>query len=217
MAETPRGAILQRDKKTYAIVPRSPAGLLTAENLEAFARVVRKYEIPIIKVTSGQRLAFVGIKGEDVEKVWSDLGMDPGKATELCVHYAQACPGTAVCRFGVQDSLGLGLELEKFFEGVELPAKLKFGVSGCPFCCAESYVRDLGVIGKKSGWTVVVGGHSGGRPRIADEIAEDLTTEQVLDLCKKSLDHYRANAKKKERMSAFVERIGLESFKQSVL
>ncbi len=217
MADTPRGAILQRDKETYAIVPRSPAGLLTAENLEAFASVVRKYEIPVVKITSGQRVALVGIKGEDVEKVWNDLGMDAGKATELCVHYAQACPGTAVCRFGVQDSLGLGLELEKFFEGVDLPAKLKFGVSGCPFCCAESYVRDLGIIGKKSGWTVAVGGHSGGRPRIADEIAEDLTTEQVLDLCKKSLDHYRSNAKKKERMSAFVDRIGLESFKQSVL
>ncbi len=217
MAETPRGAILQRDKETYAIVPRSPVGLLTADNLEALAKVVRKYNIPVVKITSGQRVALVGIKGEDVEKVWNDLGMDPGKATELCVHYAQACPGTAVCRFGVQDSLGLGLELEKYFEGVELPAKLKFGVSGCPFCCAESYVRDLGIIGKKSGWTVAVGGNSGGRPRIGEEIAQDLTTEQVMDLCRKCLDYYRANAKKKERMSAFVDRVGLEAVKKAVI
>jgi len=93
----------------------------------------------------------VGIKEEDVEKIWKDLGMDMGKATELCVHYVQACPGTSVCRFGVQDSLGLGLEIEKLFVGMELPAKLKIGISGCPMTCGESFVRDLGILGKRTG------------------------------------------------------------------
>ena len=90
------------------------------------------YDIPIVKITSGQRLALVGMKADVIEDIWADLGTDIGRATELCVHYAQACPGTAVCKFGLQDSLGLGIELEKMFEGMELPAKLKFGVSGCP-------------------------------------------------------------------------------------
>lgn len=185
MAETPKGAILQRDKTTYAIVPRTPVGLVSPEILENISKVVRKYEIPIIKITSGQRMALVGLKADQVDAVWKDLQMDVGKATELCVHYAQACPGTAVCKFGVQDSLGLGLELEKMYEGIDLPAKVKFGVSGCPLCCGESYVRDIGVVGKKGGWTLIMGGNSGGRPRIGDVIAEDLTKEQVIDLVKR--------------------------------
>jgi len=175
MAEHPEhldGAILQRDKKTYAIVPRTPLGIVTPQGLESIAQVVKKYNIPVVKITSGQRMALVGLKEEDVAPAWKDLGMDVGRATELCVHYAQACPGTAVCRLGVQDSLGLGTELEDLFTGMELPAKVKFGVSGCPMCCGESFVRDVGVLGKKKGWTVIFGGNSGGRPRVGDVVAE---------------------------------------------
>jgi NAD(P)H-nitrite reductase large subunit len=217
MAETPKGAILQRDKATYAIVPRTPVGLVTSDMLENIVKVVRQYDIPVVKITSGQRMALVGIKGEEVDAVWKDLQIDVGKATELCVHYAQACPGTAVCKFGVQDSLGLGLELEKMYEGMELPAKVKFGVSGCPFCCGESFVRDIGVLGKKSGWTLIMGGNSGGRPRIGDVVAEDLTKEQVLELVKRCLEYFKENAKKKERTSVFVERVGIETVKKAVL
>lgn len=216
MPDAPRGAILQRDKKTYAIVPRTPVGLLSLQNLEALTEVVRKYEIPIVKITSGQRLALVGIKEEDVEKIWKDLGMDMGKATELCVHYVQACPGTSVCRFGVQDSLGLGLEIEKLFVGMELPAKLKIGVSGCPMTCGESFVRDLGILGKKNGWTFIFGGHSGASARVGDVLAEGLTTDQALDLTRRCLDYYRDHAKKKERAAAFVARIGLEEIKKAL-
>ncbi len=220
MTETKKhldGAILQRDKETYAIVPRTPLGLVTPGDLEAIVNVVKKYEIPIVKITSGQRMALVGIKEEDVEPAWKDLGIDVGRATELCVHYAQACPGTAVCSFGVQDSLGMGLELEKMFEGMGLPAKLKFGVSGCPLCCAESYVRDVGVLGKKKGWTVIFGGNSGMKPRIGDVIAEDLSKEDTIELIKKCLNYYSENGKKKERASKFMDRIGVDAFKEAVL
>ena len=99
-------------------------------NLESLARVARKYQIPIIKITSGQRFALVGMKKENVDKIWDELGMDIGRAHELCLHYVQACPGTAVCKFGVQDSLGLGTEIESFCSGLDLPAKVKIGVSG---------------------------------------------------------------------------------------
>ena len=145
MADHPKGAILQRDKQTYAIVPRTPVGIVTPDDLESIARVARKYKIPVIKITSGQRFALVGLQKEDVDPIWDALNMDVGKAVELCLHYVQACPGTAVCKFGVQDSLGIGMEIESFFSSMDLPAKVKIGVSGCPFCCGESFVRDLGM------------------------------------------------------------------------
>ncbi len=217
MTEHPDGAILQRDKKSYAIVPRTPVGLVSAEDLESIVRVVRKYQIPVIKITSGQRFALVGMQKDDVDNIWNDLGMDVGRATELCLHYVQACPGTAVCRYGVQDALGLGMEIEKFFSLMELPAKVKIGISGCPFCCGESFVRDIGILGKKNGWTFIVGGSSARRPRIGDVLKEDLTRDEVIDLTKRSLEYYGAKAKKRQRMARFVDRIGIENLKEALL
>jgi NAD(P)H-nitrite reductase large subunit len=215
--ENPKGAILQRDKETYAIVPRIPGGLAKLESLKEIVNVVEKYNIPIIKITSGHRLALVGMKGEVVNDVWHDLKMDVGKATDLCLHYVQACPGNAVCKYGVRDSLGLGIEIEGFFLGTVLPAKVKIGVSGCPFCCGESFVRDIGIIGKKNGWTVTFGGNSARRPRVGDIIAEDISKEEVIDLTKRCLEYYAANGKKRERTARFIERIGIDEFKKSIL
>lgn len=219
MAEqtTPKGAILQRDKTTYAIVPRIPVGMATLENFKDIARVVEKFAIPIIKITSGHRLALVGMKAEVINDIWRELKMDPGMATELCLHYVQACPGNAVCKFGVRDSLGLGSEIEEFFLGMDLPAKVKIGVSGCPFCCGESYVRDVGVFAKKKGWTVLFGGNSARQPRIADIIAEDIEKEEVIDLIRRCLEYYAAHGKKKERTARFIERIGIDALKKAVL
>lgn len=217
MTDAPKGSFIQRDKVTYAIVPRSPMGLVTPEILESIAGAAKKFQIPIIKITSGQRFAMVGMKPEVVEEVWKELGMDVGPAVELCVHYVQACPGTAVCRFGIQDSLGLAAKLEKMYVGADMPAKVKFGISGCPNNCGESYVRDFGAFGKKAGWTVIFGGNSGGRPRIGDVLAEGLNDGQVVDLARKCLEYYRANAKQKERTARFIDRIGPEEFKKAVL
>ena len=215
--EHPSGAILQRDKETYAIVPRIPGGLAKLENLKEIVGVVEKYNIPIIKITSGHRLALVGMKGEVVNDIWQDLKMDMGKATELCLHYVQACPGNAVCKYGVQDSLGLAIEIEEFFLGMDLPAKVKIGVSGCPFCCGESFVRDIGILGKKNGWTLIFGGNSARRPRIGDVIAQDLSKEEVTSLAKRCLEFYASNGKKKERTARFIERISIDEFNKSVL
>lgn len=215
--DVPRGAILQRDKKTYAIVPRTPVGLVSPEVLEAISSVVRKYKLPITKITSGQRLALIGMQRDEVDRIWNDLKMEVGPAIELCVHYVQACPGTEVCKFGVRDSLGMGLKLEKLYVGMDLPAKVKIGVSGCPFCCAESYVRDIGLIGKKKGWLVTFGGNSGGRPRIGDIIAENLDDAEAVALVQRCLEFYRDNVEKKLRTARLVEKIGIEAIKQAVL
>jgi NAD(P)H-nitrite reductase large subunit len=215
--DTPRGAILQRDKKTYAIVPRTPVGLVSPDVLEAISSVVRKYKIPITKITSGQRLALIGLQKEEVDEIWNELKMEVGPAIGLCVHYVQACPGTEVCKFGVRDSIGMGLKLEELFVGMDLPAKLKIGVSGCPFCCAESYVRDIGLIGKKKGWVVTFGGNSGGRPRIGDVIAEDMEDSAAVSLIQRCLEFYRDTVNKKLRTARFVEKAGIEVIKKAVL
>ena len=217
MSDRPKGAIIQRDKKTYAVVPRTPMGLVTPDILENIANVVRKYRIPVIKITSAQRMALVGMDPEVVDEVWRDLGMDVGPAVELCVHYVQACPGNTLCKLGVQDSLGLGGKLEKIFVGMQLPAKAKIGISGCPMNCGESYMRDFGAFGKKSGWTVVFGGNAGRKPRIGDVIAESLNSDEVVGLAKRCFEYYAANGKKKERTARFIERIGIEAFKKAVL
>jgi NAD(P)H-nitrite reductase large subunit len=216
MDEHPTGAILQRDQKTYAIVPRTPVGLVTPDDLERIAAVARKFNVPIIKITSGQRFALVGIERDAVDGVWQELGMDVGKATELCLHYVQACPGTDVCQFGLQDSIGLGKKIEEFFIGMDLPAKVKIGVSGCPFCCGESYVRDIGVFGKKRGWSLVVGGSSARRPRIGDLVRENLSEQEVIPLVKRTLEYYRDHAQKRERLAKLVDRIGIEDVKDAL-
>ncbi len=215
--KTLKGAILQRDKKTYAIVPRIPGGLIQLKDLKSIAAVAEKYEIPIIKITSGHRIALVGMEEEQLGPIWQDMGMDVGEATELCLHYVQACPGNTVCKFGVQDALGFGIELEKHYAGRDFPAKVKIGVSGCPFCCGESYVRDVGFMGKKNGWTVIFGGNSARKPRVGDVLAEDISKEEAVALADKCLDYYRENAKTRERTARFVERIGIEELKKNVL
>lgn len=219
MSKETKGAILQRDKETYAIVPRIPMGILTPEILENLAKVARKYKVRIIKITSGQRIALVGIKPGDVDNAWKDLAMEVGPAEGLCVHYVQACPGTETCKFGQRDSLGLAIRIEKMCVGKEdfIPAKTKFGISGCRLNCAESFLRDIGAYAAPEGWTVVVGGNSGGRPRIGDVIAEKLSEEQTLELIKKCLDYYSKNANPRERMPRFIQRIDIEEFKKSVL
>ncbi len=217
MTSAPQGAFIQRDKQTYAIVPRMPMGLVTPDVLENIATVARKHQIPIIKITSAQRMALVGMKPESVEQIWQELGMGIGPAVEIGVHYVQACLGTAACKFGIQDSLGLGGKVEEVFVGMELPAKAKIGISGCPLNCGEGYMRDFGAFGKKSGWTVMFGGNSGGKPRIGDVIAHDLNIEEVIELTRKCFDYYRSNAKQKERTARFIERIGIDEFKNTVL
>jgi NAD(P)H-nitrite reductase large subunit len=219
MNEKLKGAILQRDKQTYAIVPRIPLGVLTPEILEGLAAIARKYKVRIIKITSGQRIALVGMRPEDVENAWNDLGMEVGPAEGLCVHYVQACPGTETCKFGQGNSLGLAARIEQMYVGKEnvIPAKTKFGISGCRLNCAESYLRDLGAFATPDGWTVVVGGNSGGRPRIGDVIAENLSDDDTFGLLQKCLDYYAKNSKPRERMPRFVERTGTEEFKKAVL
>lgn len=216
-SQIPVGAILQRDKKSFAIVPRIPGGLMNLEMLQKITMVVEKYKIPIVKITSGQRIALIGMSAVQLDEIWKDLDMDAGKAAGLCLHYVQTCPGNTVCSFGVQDSLAFGIALEDYFSDRDFPAKVKIGVSGCPFSCTENFVRDIGIMGKKKGWTVTFGGSSTRSPRVGDVIAEDLSDDEVKSLLDRCLSYYSEHAKKKERSARFIMRIGIETFKSAVL
>lgn len=207
---------MQRDKATYAIIPKLPGGLVTPEVLRKFADVAEKYKIPVLKITGAQRIALVGIKPKDVEAVWQELGMEPAPAVGKVVRSVKVCPGTAACKLAQQDSLGLGLKIDEKFLGMELPSKFKFGISGCPNNCAEGWVKDFGAFGRPKGFTVVVGGNVGAKPRLAQVLAEDLSADEVIALAEKVISVYKEKANSGERFGKFLERIGFEEFKKLI-
>ena len=211
-----KGAIVQRDYETYAIAPHIPGGVCTPAVLRKLADVAEKYGAKALKVTSAQRIVIVGIEEKDIDSVWSELGMPPGHAAGLCVRSVKICPGTTFCKRGLQDSLSLGLELDKRYHGFALPSKFKIGVSGCANCCAESWIKDLGFIGTSKGWKVVIGGSVGAAPQIAQELANGLSMEGALNLADKVLNYYK-NCGTTKRLGRYITEIGLDEVKSKIL
>ena len=212
-----KGVIIQRDKKTYAIAPHIACGVVSAETLRRIADVSEKYGAQALKITSAARIAIVGIEEKDVDAVWSELGMSPGFAVGLCVRSVKACPGTTFCKRGMQDSLAVGMKLDGKYHGMELPGKFKLGISGCANQCAETCIKDVGLVGMKNGWKVLVGGNGGGKARLSAEIAKDLTTEEAMELVDKTIEYYKANARPHQRLGAMIDKMGFEEFKAAVL
>jgi NAD(P)H-nitrite reductase large subunit len=212
-----KGAILQRDKETYAVAPHIPCGVVTPEILRKIADAAEKYDAKALKITNAMRIAIVGLREEDVDRVWEDLGMSPGAAVGLCVRSIRACPGNTFCKLGHQDALALGMELDERYHGMELPGKFKMAVSGCPLNCAESWVRDIGLFGKPKGWTLVIGGNVGNTPRIADELASGLSGEEALETVDRVVAYYRENAKKGERLGKTIDRFGWDTVRSALL
>lgn len=203
--------------KSYNILPGPKMGLVTPDYLEAVAAAARRHNIPLLKLTSAQRIAIGGHELDAAAVIWQDFGQAEGPKKPVGIHYIQSCPGIQWCKFGRQDSLALGKKMEEALMSIPMPAKTKVGISGCPMSCCEIFVRDIGVFGKKNGWTFVFGGNGGGNPRIGDIIAQDLTDDEVLALAKKCLQRYAANARKLERTARFMERTDLDQFKAAVL
>jgi len=213
-----KGAIIQRDKQTYAIAPHIPGGIILDFNvLRKIVDVAEKYGAQALKLTSAQRIAIVGIDEDKIDHVWEDLGMDKGHAVGLCVRSIKICPATHFCKRAQQDAVSLGLELDKRYHGMSLPSKFKIGVSGCINSCSESAVKDLGLIGTAKGYRVLIGGNAGIKARLADVLAEDVPQEAVLDLVEKLVSYYKENGKSNERLGSLIQRVGLETVKQNVL
>ena len=212
-----KGAILQRDKATYAIAPHIPGGLITDFNLlRRLADVAEKYQAQVIKITSAERFALVGVQAEDLDHIWQELGLIPGAAIGLCVRSIKICPGTTYCRLGVQDAVGVGLRLDEKYHGMPLPYKFKIGVSGCPNSCSESSIKDLGLVGAAKGWRVLAGGFASGlNPRLADLIAVNLSDAEALALAARVIDWFK-EAGKKRRLGKIIAEIGLARFKEEL-
>ncbi|MDY6973286.1 MAG: NAD(P)/FAD-dependent oxidoreductase [Thermodesulfobacteriota bacterium] len=211
-----KGAIPQRDKATYAIAPHIPCGVVSPDLLRKLADIAEKYKAQAMKITGATRIAIVGLKEEDIDNVWDDLGMDKGAAVGLCVRSIRACPGTTFCSIGKQDALGMGMKLDVLYHGTETPGKFKMAVSGCKLSCAESWVRDFGLIGEAGGWKLVVGGNVGASPRVANELLTDLDDEHALAAAKQVIEYYSTNAKKGERLGRMIDRLGFEHIKEAM-
>lgn len=204
--------------KTYLVLPHFDAGLLSPEDLEHLAALARKYRIPKTKITGAQRVAFLGMEPEALEALRAELHLpDTLPHTRNRVHYVQACPGNTWCRYGHQDALGLGERIKAIELEGPLPGKVKVGVSGCRFCCCESWMRDVGLTGESKGWRFTFGGNAAGRPRIGDVVAEGLTGDEAVTLVAKTLNYYLREAKFKSRSARFMERYGIDALKMAVL
>ncbi len=212
-----KGAILQKGKETYAIAPHVKCGVVTPDDLRKFADVAEKYDAAALKITSAARIAIVGLKEEEIDNVWDELGMPAGHAVGLCVRSIKTCPGTTFCRLGKQDSLSMGMKLDEIYHGMNVPSKMKMAVSGCKIQCSENCIKDLSMYGTKDGWTVLVGGMGGLTPRLADVLVEGVSTEEAEEMMEKVTTYYKENSKK-ERIGKMVDRMGgIEVFKEAVL
>ena len=212
-----KGVIRQRgkDKITYAVAPHIPCGIVVPDQLRKMADVADKFNVSSVKITSAARIALIGVKEEQVDGIWNDLGMDAGHATGLCVRSIKVCPGTTYCRLGQQDSLKMGMALDKLYHGMILPSKMKMGVSGCKIQCAENCIKDISLYGTKDGWTVMIGGNGSARPRLADILVEDLSSEDARAMVAKVIEYYKTYSKR-ERMGRMVARIGLDKIKSDL-
>ncbi len=208
-------ANIQKDG-TYSVVPRMWGGLTNPTELRAIADVVEKYDAPMVKVTGGQRLDIFGIKKEDLPAVWADLnaaGMVSGHAYGKSLRTVKTCVGSEWCRFGTQDSTGLGVQIERMTWGSWMPHKFKIAVSGCPRNCAEATIKDFGVVCVDSGYELHVGGNGGIKVRVTDLLCKVETEEQAMEVCAAFIQLYREQAWYLERTAPWIERVGLDHVK----
>ncbi len=210
-----KGAIIQRDAETYAVAPHIPGGIIQPDKLRRIADVAEKYG-SVLKITSAQRIAIVGIQERNIDHVWEELEMKPGAAIGLCVRSVKICPGTTFCKRGQQDSVGIGLKLDEKYHGMELPFKFKMGVSGCMNSCAEPVIKDIGLMGTSKGFRLYAGGSSGVSPRLGNLIAEELSETDALNLIDSIINFYKRMNQKK-RLGKIIDEIGLDNFKKEVL
>ena len=209
-------ANIQKDG-TFSVIPRMWGGETNASELRRIADVVDKYRIPTVKVTGGQRIDLLGVKKENLKAVWTELGMPSGHAYAKALRTVKTCVGSEWCRFGTQNSTLMGQQLERDLWRMYSPHKVKLAVSGCPRNCAESGIKDVGVIGVDSGWEIYVGGNGGIKTEVAHFFMKVKTHEEVLEYSGAFLQLYREEGWYLERTVHYVTRVGLDHVKKRVL
>lgn len=214
----PSFAVLQKvrnGKRTFGITPRIPGGFITPKDLITIAQVAEKYNGQL-KITSGQRIAILGIKSEDVDSAWQDLGMDPGVRSPYSVKNVEICPAS-FCKRAKQNSMKLGLRLEKKYYGRPAPNRTKIGVTGCLNSCTSANSKDIAVLADVDGYVVRVGGSAGYHPRLPDEVAKNLTEEQAELMVDAVFEYYSENAELGDKLGPFIDKIGFDKFLDGTL
>lgn len=212
-------ANIQKDG-TYSVVPRIWGGLTTPQELKDIANIAVKYDVPTVKFTGGQRLDMLGVKKEQLEPMWKDLndcGFVSGQAYAKGLRTVKTCVGNTYCRFGTQDSMNMGVLLEKITWGSWTPHKYKLAVSGCPRNCAEATIKDFGIVGVDSGWEIHIAGNGGIKVRVTDLLCKVETDEELIEYTKAFMQFYREDAYYLERTAHWVERVGLQYVKDVIL
>lgn len=209
-------ANIQRDG-TFSVIPRIRGGVTSPSELRRIADVAEKYNVRMVKVTGSQRIDLLGVKKADLPSIWAELGMPSGQAYTKGTRMVKTCVGTDFCRFGTQNSISAGVELERRLENLYTPHKVKMAVVGCPRNCAEATVKDIGLVGQEGNWQVVVGGAAGKKVRKADILITVKTTEEALETAEIFFQYYRENASYLERSYDFVERVGIEKIRKETV
>lgn len=209
----PSFAVLQKvrnGKRTFGITPRIPGGFITPQDLIKIAQVAEKYNGQL-KITSGQRIAILGIKPEDVEKAWQDLGMQPGVKSTYSVKNVEICPAS-FCKRAKQNSLKLGLKLEKKYYGMPAPNRTKIGVTGCLNSCTSANSKDIAILADKEGFIIRVGGSAGYHPRLPNEVASGLNEEETERMVEAIFHYYTTHASLGDKLGPFIDTIGFDVF-----
>jgi nitrite reductase (NADH) large subunit len=212
-------ANIQKDG-TYSVVPRMWGGITNPQELRAIADVAEKYAIPTVKVTGGQRIDLLGVRKDDLPRVWADLGkagLVSGHAYGKSLRTVKTCVGAEHCRFGTQSSMSMGADLERMLFGMWSPHKVKLAVSGCPRNCAEAGIKDVGVIGLEGAWELYVAGNGGIKTEVAQFLCKVATRDEVLEYAAAFLQLYREEGYYLERTVHYVARVGLDYVKKQVV
>jgi nitrite reductase (NADH) large subunit len=210
-------ANIQRDG-TFSVVPQIPGGVTSPSQLRRIADVAENYHVPLVKLTGGQRIDLLGVRKDDLPKVWRDLEMPSGFAYGKSYRTCKSCVGSDFCRFGVGDSIALALKIEAEFQGFDSPHKMKLATAGCPRNCSEAMVKDVGAVAVEGGkWEIYVGGAGGSTVRKGDILCVVDSHEDVLKYMGRFIQYYRENAKYLERTYAFVLRLGIDKIRAVVM
>ena len=208
---------IQKDG-TFSVVPMMAGGVTSPAQLRRIADVSEKYNVPMVKLTGGQRIDLLGIKKEDLPKVWADLDMPSGHAWGKRYRTCKSCVGTDFCRFGVGDSTSLAIRIEEYLQGIDTPGKIKMATAGCPRNCSEAMVKDVGAVAVEGGrWEIYVGGAAGAHVRKGDLLCVVDSADAVIQYASRFIQYYRENAKYLERTYGFVERVGIDKIRAIVV
>ncbi len=207
---------LMANNTTFHVIPEINMSLASENELKKIYAILKKFEITFTKITKSQRLAVFGIDDNTMDSLRLELLKVVPLLPKISVTYIQTCPSLQNCIYATRDTQKLGRKLEQLNFNSPLPGKVKIGIAGCKMCCTEPWVRDIGIISSRKGWSLIFGGNAGNRPRIGDLIAENLNEEDIIQLVKKCLSVYHRHALPKHRTARFMETYGLEKFRKAI-